>query len=228
VGCIGVGLLPTGSQDPYRLRRHAQGFLQTALKQGLRLSLSALVDHALGLLTPKLTEPVAATRAQVLEFFRVRLATLLTGEGVRPDVVEAAMATGYDDPANLRQRAHAVAAFRKRPDFESLLITFKRVANILPAGFSGTVDPARFQDSAEHALFEALAGRRGRIEAALRQEAYETALEEIAALRPWVDQFFTAVLVMVEDRALQQNRLALLAEIARLLLSVADLRRLVA
>ncbi len=228
VGCVGVGLLPTGSQDPYGLRRQAQGFLLTALKWQLRLSLSGLIDRALQLLAPKLTQPVDVTRRQVLEFFRIRLATLLmTGEGaLRPDVVEAVLAAGYDDPVNLRQRAHAVAAFQERPDFESLLITFKRVVNILPTGFSGTVDPARFQDPAERALFEAFAGRRGRIEDALQRGAYEKALEEIAALRPWVDQFFTAVLVMVEDRALQRNRLALLAQIARLLLPLADLRRL--
>ncbi len=228
VGCLGIGLLPTGSQDPYGLRRQAQGFLQTVLKWQLRLSLSWLVDRALELLAPKLTQPIDVTRAQVLEFLRVRLATLLmTGEGaLRPDVVEAAMAAGYDDPVNLRRRAQAVAAFRTRPDFESLLITFKRVVNILPAGFSGEVDPARFTDPAERALFDALAGRHSRIEEALGQEAYERALEEIAALRPWVDQFFTAVLVMVHDRALQQNRLALLGKIARLLLRVADLRRL--
>jgi len=228
VGCIGVGLLPTGSQDPYGLRRQAQGFLQTALKWELPPSLSALVDRALQLVEPKLTQPVAVTRGQVLEFFRIRLATLLmTGEGgLRPDVVEAVMAAGYDNAANLRRRAHAVAAFRKRPDFESLLITFKRVVNILPADFSGNVDPGLFQDPAEGALLEALGVRRNRIRDALREEAYETALEEIAALRPWVDQFFTAVLVMVEDRTLQRNRLALLAEIANLLLPVADLRRL--
>ncbi len=226
VGCIGVGLLPTGSQDPYGLRRQAQGFLQTLFKWQLRRSLSALVNHAIELLAPKLTEPVDVTRAQVLEFFRIRLATLLAGEGFSPDVIEGTMAAGSDDPADLRRRTQAVAAFRKRPDFESLLITFKRVVNILPAGFSGTVDTVRFQDPAEWTLFDALTERRGRIEDALQRDAYETALEEIAALRPWVDQFFTAVLVMVEDRALQQNRLALLAEIARLLLAVADLGRL--
>lgn len=226
VGCIGVGLLPTGSQDPYGLRRQAQGFLQTALKWQLRLSLSELIDRALQLLEPKLSQPIDATRAQVFEFFRIRLATLLSGEGFRPDVVEAAMAAGYDDPINLLRRAQAVAAFQKRPDFESLLITFKRVVNILPAGFSGRVDPGRFQDPAERGLSDALNDRRARILEALANEAYETALEEIATLRPWVDQFFTAVLVMVEDRALQRNRLALLAEIASLLLRVADLRRL--
>jgi len=226
VGCLGVGVIPTGSEDPYGLRRRAAGAVMILMDFPIRVSLAALVDQTVEGLDLALTESKTATRDRSIEFLRGRLATGLQERGIPADVVEAVLASGFDDPAAALKRAHAVTAFRARPDFESLLIAFKRVVNILPAGFSGTVDPGRFQDPAERALFEALAGRRGRIEEALAREAYETALEEIAALRPWVDQFFTAVLVMAEDRALQQNRLALLAEIARLLLPVADLRRL--
>lgn len=226
VGCLGVGVIPTGSEDPYGLRRRAAGAVAILLDVPIRVSLTSLVDQTLDGFGGALTESKTVTRDRAIEFLRGRLSTGLQERGMPADVVEAVLATGVDDPAAALGRAQAVAAFRARPDFESLLIAFKRVVNILPAGFAGSVDAARFQDPAERALFEALAQRRGRIEDALRDEAYETALAEIAALRPWVDQFFTAVLVMVEDQALQQNRLALLADIARLLLPVADLRRL--
>lgn len=228
VGCIGVGLMPTGSQDPYALRRQAQGVLQIAMARGgeIALSLGALVDRALDLLAAKLTEPAVPTRERVLEFFRARLATILVARGARPDVVEAALASGFDEPAQVLRRVDALGALIGRPDWEPLVITFKRTINILPAGFQGEPDPERCVHPAERRLREATEAARGPVEAALGAGDYAEALRHLATLRPAVDAFFDAVMVMDKDPAIQANRLALLRAIADLLLPVADLRKI--
>lgn len=226
VACLGVGLVPTGSEDPYALRRQAQGLVAICLGVPLRLSLGALIARALDLLADRLTEPREPVRARVLEFLRGRLLAALADRGVRPDVAEAALASGFDDPHQAFLRARALMGFLARPDFNSLLVTFKRVVNILPPGFAGRVDPGVFAQAEEEELHGAFLARRDRVVAALQGEAYEVALEELAALRPHVDRFFTGVMVMVPDLRLQENRLALLAKIGALLLAIGDLRRL--
>jgi glycyl-tRNA synthetase beta chain len=224
-GCLGVGLLPTGSQDPYALRRQALGILTTLLGLGLRVSLGALLDRALDLLSAKLTEPRPATRERVLELLRTRLTTLMTSRGLRPDVVEAVLSQGFDDPVQALARAEALTGLMTHPDWDALVVTFKRTINILPPRPIGTVDPSRFVDEAERRLHAETAASMPAIRAALDREDYVAALTGLAALRPVVDGFFDAVMVMDRDPALQENRLALLKALADLVLPVGDLRK---
>lgn len=226
VGCLGVGLVPSGSEDPYALRRQAQGLVAICLDIPLRLSLGALIERALDLLADRLVEARDAVLERALDFLRGRLLAALVDRAIQPDVAEAVLASGFDDPHQALLRARALMGFLARPDFEPLLVTFKRVVNILPPGFEGRVDPGAFAEAEEGELYGAFLERRERVVAALAGEAYEEALGELAALRPPVDRFFTGVMVMVPDLRLQQNRLALLAEIGALLLAVGDLRRL--
>jgi glycyl-tRNA synthetase beta chain len=114
----------------------------------------------------------------------------------------------------------------RRDDWDPLVITFKRTINILPAGFAGRPDPARFVHDAERALHDATAACREPVRAALGAGDYAQALTRLATLRPTVDAFFDAVLVMDQDPAVRDNRLALLRGLAELLLPVADLRKI--
>jgi glycyl-tRNA synthetase beta chain len=218
--------MPTGSQDPYALRRQAQGIVQILLGMPLRLSLSAVVEEARRLLAAKLTEPEDVVRGRVLDFLRARLATLLVARGVRADVAEAVLAVGFDQPALALKRAQALADLMTRPGWEPLVVTFKRTINILPARPVGAVDPGRFVDAAERALHAETTECVPRVRLAIETEDYAGALAELAGLRPAVDRFFDAVMVMDKDPALQENRLALLKAIAEVLLSVADLRKI--
>ena len=227
VGCLGVGLIPTGSQDPYGLRRQAHGVIQIALSERVEISLSALVDRALELLASRLTEPEERTRARAHELFRTRLAAALTSRGLRSDVVEAVLVRGFDDPVQALRRAEAVTALMGRPDWEPLVVTFKRTINILPDRPVSPVDPARFVHEAERSLHTATQGAAPRVRRALEAGDYRGALTELASLRPDVDRFFEAVLVMDKDPVVQDNRLALLRALADLLLAIADLRRIV-
>jgi glycyl-tRNA synthetase beta chain len=228
VGIVGIGLLPTGSQDPYALRRHAQGIVQIAIAFGdrLRVSLETITRQALEHLAPKLTEPREVTHSRVLDFFRARLGTMLAGRGARPDVVEAALASGFDEPRDAARRVQALETLMRRDDWEPLVITFKRTINILPPDFNGHVDASRLGHDAERQLHAATAACREPVLAALRSGDYAEALTRLATLRPNVDRFFDAVMVMDKDPVVRDTRLALLRDLADLLLPVADLRKI--
>jgi glycyl-tRNA synthetase beta chain len=226
VGCLGVGLAPTGSQEPYALRRQAQGIVQIAVGADLPVSLHRLVERALDLLAGKLTESRETTRERALEFLRVRLATVMAARGLRADVAEAVLSRGFDDPARAVRKAEALTRMMSRPDWEALAIGFKRAINILPARPIAPPDPARFVDPAERHLHDEIGAGRPRVAAALGRDDYEEALGELARLRPAVDRFFEAVMVMDDDLAVRDNRLGLLRELAELVLPIADLRKI--
>jgi glycyl-tRNA synthetase beta chain len=225
VGCLGVGLVPTGSQDPYGLRRQAQGVVQILVDAGLSLSLGDLVGRALGLLAGRLTESREGALERVLEFFRARLLAVMGARALRPDVIEAVLAGGFDDPVRAVRRAEALTRLIGQPDWDGVATGFKRAINILPDRPIAPVNPSRFVDPAERLLHDEIATRRPRVVAALNRDDYEDALGELARLRPAVDQFFEAVLVMDPDLDVRENRLGLLRGLAELVLPIADLRR---
>ena len=224
-GCFSVGLIPTGSADPYALRRAALGIINILLAKGYKLSLPALIDQTLQLLGSKLTRPAAEVQADVLEFFRGRFVNLLA-EQYPADVVDAAVAVGFDDPADVAARIVALAAFRQRDDYQSLTAAFKRVCNIVKDGVDAPVDPALFQDEAEHTLYKAFQEAKVKAEAETARAAYQEALTEIAAIKWAVDTFFDSVMVMADDERVRTNRLALLTAISRMFGAIADFARL--
>ncbi|CAG0987085.1 glycyl-tRNA synthetase beta chain [Geobacteraceae bacterium] len=226
-GCFGVGLIPTGSADPYALRRSALGIINIILDKGYRLSLEEQVDKALGLLAPKLTRPAADVKADVLEFFRGRFVNLMA-DRYAADAVEAAVAAGCADLVDAAARIAALAQFKSHPDFEPLAVAFKRVGNIVKEGVDVAVDPALFQDPAEGLLHDAVQGVAASVRGKIAGRAYLDALTEIAALRGPVDTFFDKVMVMAEDERVRTNRLALLTGIARMLGTIADFAKIAA
>ncbi len=224
-GCFGVGLIPTGSADPYALRRSALGIINIILDREYRLSLTALVDSALLLLAPKLTRPATEVKTDLLDFFRGRFVNLLA-DRYPSDAVEAVVAAGFDDLVDAAARIGALAAFKSRPDFAELAVTFKRVGNIVKEGVGATVDAALFEDPAENSLATAIDYVNRSVAAAIGSGDYVTALTEIASLRGHVDLFFDKVMVMAEDEKVKTNRLALLTSISRLFGGIADFGRL--
>jgi len=224
-GCFSVGLIPTGAADPYALRRATIGMISIILDKGYRLSLSGLISAALDLLAAKLTRPRDEVQRDLLEFFRGRFVNLL-GNGHPADVVEAAVAAGFDDLADCAERIRALDTFRQRDDFQPLTVAFKRVCNIVKEGVDAPVDPALFQDEAEHTLYRVLQETKTAAQAKIEQHQYLEALSDIAGLKWAVDAFFDAVMVMAEDAAVRTNRLALLTTINRLFSKIADFSRL--
>ncbi|MDO3378775.1 glycine--tRNA ligase subunit beta [Geoalkalibacter halelectricus] len=225
-GCFGVGLIPTGTADPYALRRNAIGILNIILDRGLALSVPALVAQSLELLRAKLTRPAEEVRGEVIEFIRLRFLNMLTGQGYPQDVVDAVLAAGFVEPVDALQRVKALAEMKRRADFEPLAVAFKRVVNIIKGGVPDPVRPELLEAACEKQLADAVARAAEEVRALVARGDYAAALQVIAGLRAPVDAYFDGVMVMAEDVAVRTNRLALLTQVARLFEGIADFSRI--
>lgn len=225
LGCWSVGLAPTGSADPYGLRRAALAVLAILGDRGWAMPLSWLVERAAALQSPAAKEDV---RAAVLEFLRTRLrGALAESADMAGDCVDAALAAGFDDVPDTRARALALSRLRARTDFEPLAAAFKRVANILKGeGTQHAPDPSAFVEGEEKALWTSYSDIQERVDARLRDKDYAGALTILAELKAPVDRFFEKVLVMDKDERVKKNRLALLGSINATFTRIADFRQL--
>lgn len=224
VGIFGINQPPTGSKDPFALRRSAIGLLRIIIEKQLVLDVQALVNGAVKLYGDKLAN--ANTASDVFEFLLGRYRAMYEERGIRPEVILAVQAQKPTQPFDFDRRVQAVAAFAARPEAEALAAGNKRVANILakesvPAG--AAVNAALLAEPAEKALAAAVAALEAELAPLFEQRAYASALDKLAALRPQVDAFFTDVMVMADDAAVKANRLALLARLRALFLQVADI-----
>ena len=224
-GCFAVGLEPTGSADPFALRRHAIAVIRIIESMGWEISLSWLVDRALFYLKQEIDFPVQKTSAGVMAFVRERYKNILLGEGYEPDLIEAVMSSGFDEIHRLRPRMVQLKRFSdESEDFNLLAFTFKRVTNILKKEKDlFDVDSGLFQDNEETVLWETFEEVRGSVNEMLEGGQFFQALERMAELRKPVDLFFDGVEVMVKDNeVLRKNRIGLLQQIEALVLLVAD------
>lgn len=229
VGCFGIGIQPTGSQDPYALRRQALGICSIILDGELDLSLRELAGKAYDIYSRNNLMRVdrEAVLGDLEEFFRQRLRGILTERGFTYDIVESVLAAGSDDILGALKRAEALDHFRKEPAFDSVITAFNR-ANNLSRKYGGTVvSPELLQHPAEKILYDALSGVRREVEELMAKRDYSGVLRCSATLREPVDNFFDAVMVMVEDGKVRSNRLALLKNVALLVSPLADLSRIV-
>ena len=224
-GCFSVGLIPTGSADPYALRRSALGIINIILEKGYREELSGFIKASLDLLAAKSSRPLDEVQRDVLEFFRGRFVNLMS-DRFPSDVVDAVVSVSFDDLVDAGAKIAALSEFRNRSDFGPLAVAFKRVCNIVKDGVDGPISAELFQDAAEGALNQALQQVADKVEGALAGGDYLAALTEIATLKEGVDLFFEKVMVMAEDERVRGNRLALLTGIARLFARIADFSRL--
>ncbi|MGB4786011.1 MAG: glycine--tRNA ligase subunit beta [Candidatus Acidiferrum sp.] len=230
VGCFAVGVIPTGSSDPYALRRAALGIVKIILDKKLPLSISLSIGAAAkALVTLKPKRGVTpAQEAQILEFILDRAKYVFRErEGFGYDEVSAVFRAGADDLVDAQKRLVALKAIRKSKNFEPLAVSFKRIRKILekanvPAKDGHHVNSELFESPAERDLYSAVRDAATKVQALKRAGKYQEALEVIAGLRKAVDQFFDGVMVMAENEAVRNNRLALLAELLREFTTVAD------
>ena len=224
-GCFSVGLIPSGSGDPFAIRRQGNGILKIILDHRLNLSLGALIALSL----ESHGRPSENTAGELAQFFEGRLRFLFEEMGFAYDCVNAALAAGFDNPVDLLERLRAIQAMRQEPDFLSLASNFKRVVNILEQAekLNVAVNPDLFADPAENALYESYQNVRPEVEAAGLNHDYGTALRALASMRGVVDEFFNRVMVMAEDAAIRANRIALLESVSRLFSGLADISKIV-
>jgi glycyl-tRNA synthetase beta chain len=237
-GMFALGLQPTGSKDPFALRRQANGIVKTIAEKKLPLSLTELFADAREVYRGSAAERKFSGdvdyAAAVRTFFRERLEFYLRDVlGFKYDVVNAVLAAGSDDVVDVIARSEAVTKVRPSADFESISIAFKRIKNILrQAGETRSrVAPAIDLDALQEPVEKELAAqipRTAEVVDALRiKRNYEPALIEISKLRPIVDRFFDKVMVMADDERVRANRLALLQSLLKEFSTIADFSEIV-
>jgi glycyl-tRNA synthetase beta chain len=237
-GMFALGLIPSGSKDPFGLRRQANGIVKTIAEHKLPVQLGALMQDARiryhGSDAEKQFSPNLNFEEAVRVFFRERLEFYLRdARGFAYDVVNAVLAAGSDDVVDALARAEAVTKVRPSADFESISVAFKRTKNILRQAIEAgkeiapAVDSALLKESAERDLAAQVPETAKRVESLRVDRNYEAALLEIAKLRPSIDYFFDKVMVMVEDARLRANRLALLQTLLKEFSTIADFSEIV-
>lgn len=224
VGIFGIGMLPTGSKDPYALRRAALGVLRILIEKQLDVDLSDAIAFAVAQYGDKVKADGLA--AQVQEFIFDRLRARYEDEGVDVAVYQAVRALSPTSPLDFDQRIQAVQAFRQLPEATALAAANKRVSNLLAKAddtLPQAVASALFTEAAETTLATAILGAEETIAPLAAAREYRVVLEQLAGLREPVDAFFTDVMVNAEDADVRANRLALLAQLRGLFLGVADI-----
>ena len=224
VGIFGIGMLPTGSKDPYALRRAALGVLRILIEKQLDLDLVEAVGFAVGLYGDKVKAEGLAQ--QVLDFIFDRLRARYEDEGVDVAVYQAVRALSPAAPLDFDQRVQAVQAFRQLPEAAALAAANKRVSNILAKAegqLPAAVDAKLLEAGAEQTLAQAVAAAAQAVAPMAAARCYREALAQLASLREPVDAYFDAVMVNAEDAAVRANRLALLNQLRGLFLGVADI-----
>jgi glycyl-tRNA synthetase beta chain len=243
---------PTGSKDPFALRRAALGIIRIALENGIRLGLrsilvNALERHSVVLTTPGGRTPVTnpsvvetgkqmrqIVASELLLFFADRLKVQLRDQGARHDLVDAVFALeGQDDLLLIVRRVEALGKFLDTEDGKSLLAGIKRATNIIrieekkdSREYTGTPDPKRYELPEEKALAQAIDTAKAEATRAVEKEDFAAAMRGMAKLRPSVDAFFDKVTVNVDDKPLRENRLKLLNEIRAATRAVADFSKI--
>jgi glycyl-tRNA synthetase beta chain len=239
-GMFALGLVPSGSKDPFALRRQANGIVKTIVEHKLPLNVAQILADAReeykGSEAEKKFTLIGAAYGQAVGgFFRERVEFYLRDVlGLAYDVVNATLAAGADDVVDAVARAGAVAKVRPSSDFESISVAFKRMKNILRQAaetnknIAAPFDPSALKDEEEKKLADAVPQVAKKVRELSASRQYELALIEISRLRPAIDAFFDKVMVMVEDEGLRAHRLGLLKTLVNEFSSIADFSEIAA
>lgn len=223
-GCFAAGLIPTGSADPFALRRQALGAIRIVLEKQLPVDLEDALKHALSLQPVKPQEP-AKLEAQLLDFVWGRAQSFFEDMKYAVDEVRSIRAGALRDLSNAFRRLAALKAVRRDPAFEPLAAAFKRASNILKQAKADGAAPERalLKEAAELELYDALVAAEGAANDRIVRGDFEGGLKSLVGVKPHLDKFFDGVMVMVDDEALKAQRIALLSKLVRAFRRVADL-----
>ncbi|WP_273483068.1 glycine--tRNA ligase subunit beta [Desulforamulus ruminis] len=229
VGCFSIGIQPTGSQDPYALRRQALGICHICIEGKLHLSLKELIawsyqGYCEGV---ELKFSLEQVTSEIEEFFKQRLKGILNDRGLSYDTVEAVLAAGFDDVTDVLDRGLALASFREQPAFAALMLAFNRANNLAKHAAGDAIEESRLEHSAEQELYRQLTSLANRVEPLQEERRYTEILALVTTIQQPLNSFFEQVMVMVEDEKVKANRLALLKRIVHLSNRVADFSKIV-
>jgi len=224
VGFFALGLEPNGTTDPYALRRQTLGIIRIIRDKKLTISLPDLVSKSASILYEIISFDLKTVVGKVLNFIKDRFKNILLSEDITQDLIESVVAVDFNFLNQLEERIMALKRFRDlSKDFEILAIAFKRIMNIVK-GFEDTsrVNPDLFEYKSEKNLWETFQLIKDKVKKEIDRENYFEALNLIAGLSGAVDEFFSEVMVMAEDKKVRENRIGMLKELNHLFLQIAD------
>lgn len=210
ISFISIGETPKASADPFGIRRNAIGIVRILINSGIDLDLKYIVD-----------------RQEVLDFIASRLESFLQSEGYPADTVRAVMAVSPSNPYDVYRRMQALSQIKTLPDYDKVVMLFKRVANIVPEGFNSQPDEKLFEKQQEKELYDQLNHIKDRFETAVKEKDYTSAINHLLSIKPYIDNFFDSVMVMTGDENLRNNRLALLSQINTMFKQLADFTKII-
>jgi glycyl-tRNA synthetase beta chain len=220
-GCFGLGMLPTGTSDPFALRRQTIAIENIILGKGYRISIAAIIDKAMESLGTKIKRPKAEVKSEVMEYFRQRFTGILQSKGISGDVIESVIGS-FDDALDTFKRADAIAAIKNEAWLASICAASKRVENILKKADAGdSIEKGLLAQEQEINLFKAFTAVEKPFITHADKGEYSEALKLLAGMKEPIDAFFDKVLVMAEDMHIRANRLALLKNIVSMFSRVA-------
>lgn len=226
IGAWAVGLIPTGSSDPYGIRRMVLGVLHIILRKHYRINLGELLDAGCELLKDKVEFNRNKLKGELMDFFKARLKNIFLEQGFSYDLIDAVLEGWEGDVIGAKNKLLALTEFRKRADFDELILAFRRVMNILEKT-NGNFDPSLCKEPAELKLREVFEETKSEVEALVKDGSYLKALEKAFGMKPVIDRFFDTVRVNVQDKRLRHNRHLLLGEIGKMFHSLADFSKVV-
>lgn len=225
VGLFGIGQIPTGSKDPFALRRASLGVLRILVEKEIDVDLGDLIEWAID--SDWATAPKAETKATLVEYMLDRFSAWYADEGIPAGVFQSVRALGVTNALDINRRVQAVHGFSKLDAAEALAAANKRVSNILAKNggdnVTAEVNNALLAVDEEKALAEQVAAKQAAVAPLMSNGDYSAALTELAGLRAVVDSFFDNVMVMADDEAVKNNRLALLKQLQGLFIGIADI-----
>ena len=228
-GSFAIGLQPTGSQDPYGLRRQTLGIINIILDKGLHLSLREIISKSLIIYSEEseLEFEHDKVNKEVVDFFKTRLRNILIEKGIRYDVVDSILTTDNDDITDILTRAEKINAWTKKEGLNEILTAFNRVVKLSEKAVTVEIDEELLVNQEEKNLYSTFNIIKEKVDILLAQKEYDKALEQFSTLRETIDEFFDNIMVMVDDERLRNNRLALIKKISETMLTICDLSKIV-
>ena len=225
-GFFAIGIKPSGSQDPYALRRQALGILSILLDQKLDINLEQLISDALDNYS-HLAFDKAEVTSQIMDFFIERIKNLFKDLGIRYDVIDAVLSSNLNSISDIHTRAVELNNWLQKEELVEMLTAFNRVSTLAQKAESDRVEESLLKEDAEIKLNAGFKEIKAQVEGFLANKEYNKALDAFASIKPLVDNLFDNVMIMDKDEAVKENRLGLLKQIYDTMLTICDLSKIV-